>query len=100
MSGVVQQQLSRLLLETTQAHFLRTLAPHEVLPALEARRNQVRHLLELVAGESRATNYKREIPYMIMDHTQTLLEAELHWLDRAIGRIQASIDMDQHTTGT
>lgn len=89
MSAVVQQQFSRLLLETTQAHFLRTLAPHEVLPALEARRDQVRHLLELVARESRAANYKREIPYMIMDHTQTLLEAELHWLNRAIARLYA-----------
>jgi hypothetical protein len=89
MSAAVQQQLSRLLLETTQAHFLRTLAPYEVLPALEARREQVRHLLKLVAEEARVANYKREILYMIMDHTQSLLEAELHWLDRAIERVQA-----------
>ena len=83
----VENALITLWSEVAQAHFMCTLATHELPALLEERRHMAQRLLD-------QNDNQPELPgaaaLVIMDHFHTLLEAELAWLERALASLQAS----------
>jgi hypothetical protein len=74
-----QHALVTLWHETTQAHFLQSLAVSEALIVLQERHERIRRLLQL-GGEQE----QRICSPLMQDHFHLLLKAELSWIKRAI----------------
>lgn len=66
------------------AHFLVSLAQHEVVPALTDWRTFVEGFNAHLAGQVEHSREPGTSEWMIIDHLQTLLKAELRWLDSTI----------------
>ena len=81
----VVEPLGALWQETTQAHFLHSLAVHEALVVLRERREWIRGLLPLSSGQK-----QHPCSVLLLDHFQLVLAAELAWIERAIIVLQGS----------
>lgn len=81
----VVEPLGALWQETTQAHFLHSLAVHEALIVLRERREWIRGLLPLSSGQK-----QHPCSVLLLDHFQLVLAAELAWIERAIIVLQGS----------
>ncbi|SRR5579884_4158716 len=77
--------------ETGQAHFLHALTTQEILTALEKRRDLAEHLLAQINREAVHSQHADEASLIMLDHSQTLLSAELTWLDRTIRTLSARV---------
>ena len=81
----VVEPLGALWQETTQAHFLHSLAVHEALVVLRERREWIRGLLPLSSGQK-----QHPCSVLLLDHFQLVLAAELAWIERAVAVLQGS----------
>ena len=94
-----RQRFARLLREALQAYepgpslidaavfFIDQLPPQEAVRLLEARRERLVHAREQVA-EQIVTMHEQDRAHMIVnDHTSSLLDAEINWLERTIARV-------------
>ncbi|HEX4202701.1 MAG TPA: hypothetical protein VHZ51_00550 [Ktedonobacteraceae bacterium] len=84
MNTLVEQPLTKLLQETTQAHFLQTLALQEALIVLQERREHLHNLLQLSNGQE-----QHPCSALLLDHVQMMLAGELAWTERAITALRA-----------
>jgi len=76
---ITQHALVTLWHETTQAHFLQSLAVSEALIVLQERHERIRRLLQPGEGQE-----QRISSLLMQDHFHLLLRAELSWIERAI----------------
>jgi hypothetical protein len=77
--------------ETGQAHFIHALTMQETLIALEKRRDLAEHLLAQINREAVHSQRADEASLIMLDHSHTLLNAELAWLDRTIRSLHARL---------
>lgn len=70
--------------------FLPALTTEEALTVLEERRDLLVRVRALVKGQQVDEPAWGEMQFLIQDHIQTLLVAELTWLERSIHRGRAS----------
>lgn len=91
-TGQIEYALVTLWQETGQAHFLHALTTQEILTALEKRRNLAEHLLAQMNREAVQSQRADEASLIMLDHSHTLLNAELAWLDRTIRSLRTRLD--------
>lgn len=94
-----RQRFAYLLREALQAYepgpsvidaavfFLDRLAPKEAVRLLEARRERLVHYREQVAKQIASMHEQDRAHLIVNDHTVTLLDAEITWLERTIARV-------------
>jgi type II secretory pathway component PulL len=100
MTGMHAEQIKYALMtlwqETEQAHFLHTLTMHETIAVLEKRRDLAEHLLAQINREAVHSQRADEAALIMLDHSLTLLNAELGWLDRTIHSLRARISIQEY----
>ncbi len=101
LTSAGRQRFTELLRETLQTYearpsaidaavfFLDHLAPQEAIRLLEARRERLIHYREQMAEQITSKREQDRAHLIVNDHTCTLLDAEITWLERTI--IQLSI---------
>lgn len=77
--------------ETGQAHFLHALTLQETLIALEKRRDLAEQMLAQINREAVHSQHADEASLIMLDHSQTLLNAELAWLDHTLRSLRAHL---------
>lgn len=67
--------------------FLDHLAPQEAVRLLEARRERLIREREQIAEQAATMREQDRAHLIVNDHTCTLLDAEISWLERTIARL-------------
>ena len=94
-----RQRFTSLLREALQAYepgpsvidaavfFIDQLAPQEAVRLLEARRERLVRVRSQVAEQIASMSEQDQAHLIVNDHTSTLLDAEIGWLERTIARL-------------
>lgn len=102
-----RQRFTDLLHEALQAYepgpsaidaavfFLDRVAPQEAIRLLQARRGRLVRFRDQVTEQAAAKHEQDRAHLIVNDHTCTLLDAEIGWLDRTIARLSLTPTTDR-----